>query len=295
MKYIMSFDSGTTSSRCMIFDKCGNLISVSQKEFTQYFPYPGWVEHDAVEIWNTAVETARTAMEKAGLKAEDIDSIGITNQRETTVLWDKTTGEPVSRAIVWQCRRTAKTAQELCEKGYSQIIREKTGLLPDAYFSATKIKWILDNVPGVREKAERGDILFGTVDSWLLWNLTGGKVHVTDYTNASRTMIFNIHTLTWDKELLSILEIPEKILPEVKPSSYLFGKTEKALFGGEIPVSGIAGDQQSALFGQCCFAEGEMKNTYGTGCFLLMNTGKTPKMSENGLVTTIAAGTTEKV
>ena len=290
MKYIMSLDQGTTSSRCILFDKPGKICSSAQKEFRQIFPKPGWVEHDAEEIWETTLEVSRAAMEKIGAKASDIAGIGITNQRETTVVWDKTTGKPVSNAIVWQCRRTSGIIDDLVAKGYSETIRSKTGLVPDAYFSGSKIKWILDTVPGARERAEKGELLFGTIETWLIWNLTGGKVHVTDQTNASRTMIYNIHTLKWDKELLEMLDIPESVLPEVKPSSYVYGKTEESLYGGEIPIAGAAGDQQCALFGQCCFTPGEMKNTYGTGCFLLMNTGTTPVNSANGLVTTIAVG-----
>ena len=290
MKYIMSLDQGTTSSRCILFDKSGKICSSAQKEFRQIFPKPGWVEHDAEEIWETTLEVSRAAMEKIGAKASDIAGIGITNQRETTVVWDKTTGKPVSNAIVWQCRRTSGIIDDLVAKGYSETIRSKTGLVPDAYFSGSKIKWILDTVPGARERAEKGELLFGTIETWLIWNLTGGKVHVTDQTNASRTMIYNIHTLKWDKELLEMLDIPESVLPEVKPSSYVYGKTEESLYGGEIPIAGAAGDQQCALFGQCCFTPGEMKNTYGTGCFLLMNTGTTPVNSANGLVTTIAVG-----
>ena len=290
MKYIMSLDQGTTSSRCILFDKEGNICSVAQKEFRQIFPQPGWVEHDAEEIWFTTLEVSRTAMRKLGVEAPDIAAIGITNQRETTVVWDKNTGHPVANAIVWQYRRTSDIIDELVWKGLSDTIREKTGLVPDAYFSGSKIKWLLDNVPGARERAERGELLFGTIDSWLIWKLTGGNVHVTDQTNASRTMLYNIHTLQWDEELLSILDIPRSMLPEVKPSSCIYGKTVFELYGGEIPVSGAAGDQQAALFGQCCFQPGEMKNTYGTGCFLLMNTGKEPVASSHGLVTTIAVG-----
>ncbi len=290
MKYIMSLDQGTTSSRCILFDKEGNICSVAQKEFRQIFPQPGWVEHDAEEIWFTTLEVSRTAMRKLGVEASDIAAIGITNQRETTVVWDKNTGHPIANAIVWQCRRTSDIIDELVSKGLSDTIREKTGLVPDAYFSGSKIKWLLDNVPGARERAERGELLFGTIDSWLIWKLTGGEVHVTDQTNASRTMLYNIHTLQWDEELLSVLDIPASMLPEVKPSSCIYGKTVFELYGGEIPVSGAAGDQQAALFGQCCFLPGEMKNTYGTGCFLLMNTGREPVASSHGLVTTIAVG-----
>ena len=295
MKYIMSLDQGTTSSRCILFDHAGNICATAQREFRQYFPKPGWVEHDAVEIWRTTLEVAKNAMEKLNVQAEDIAAIGITNQRETTVVWDKETGEPVCNAIVWQCRRTSDIIDDLVERGYSDMIREKTGLVPDAYFSGSKIKWILDNVPGVRERAEKGELLFGTIDTWLIWNLTGGKVHVTDYTTASRTMLFNIHDLCWDEELLALLDIPKCILPEVKPSSHVYGKTEYSLLGGEILIAGAAGDQQCAMFGQCCFSPGQMKNTYGTGCFLLMNTGTTPVESRNGLVTPIAVGYADHV
>ena len=290
MKYIMSLDQGTTSSRCILFDREGRICSSAQKEFRQIYPKPGWVEHDAVEIWETVLEVSREAMKNLGVSASEIAAIGITNQRETTVIWDRMTGRPIANAIVWQCRRTSKMAEELTVQGLSGMIREKTGLLPDAYFSGTKIRWLLDFIPGAKERAEKGELLFGTIDTWLIWNLTGGKVHVTDQTNASRTMLYNIHTLSWDQELLDLLKIPACILPEVKPSSCFYGMTDPALYGGEIPVSGAAGDQQCALFGQCCFEPGEMKNTYGTGCFLLMNTGSVPVTSENGLVTTIAAG-----
>ena len=290
MKYVMALDQGTTSSRCILFDHSGKICSVAQKEFTQYFPHPGWVEHDAEEIWDTTLEVSRAAMKKLGASASDIDSIGITNQRETTVIWDRHTGRQICNAIVWQCRRTAPIIDGLVRAGYSDMIRNKTGLVPDAYFSGSKIKWILDNVPGAREKAKNGDLLFGTIETWLIWRLTSGRVHVTDYTNASRTMIFNIHTLKWDDELLKILDIPKNILPEVKPSSCIYGKTDFEHYGGEIPIAGAAGDQQCALFGQCCFDQGDMKNTYGTGCFMLMNTGKKPVASKNGLVTTIAVG-----
>ena len=290
VKYIMSLDQGTTSSRCILFDHNGNICSSVQKEFRQIFPQPGWVEHDAEEIWFTTLEVSRTAMRKLGVEASDIAAIGITNQRETTVVWDKNTGHPIANAIVWQCRRTSDIIDELVRRGLSDTIRNKTGLVPDAYFSGSKIKWLLDNVPGARERAERGELLFGTIDSWLIWKLTGGEVHVTDQTNASRTMLYNIHTLQWDEELLSVLDIPGTMLPEVKPSSCIYGKTVFELYGGEIPVSGAAGDQQAALFGQCCFLPGEMKNTYGTGCFLLMNTGREPVASSHGLVTTIAVG-----
>ncbi|MGI5887929.1 MAG: glycerol kinase GlpK [Oscillospiraceae bacterium] len=295
MSYLMSLDSGTTSSRCLIFDEDGNVVSKSLKEFTQIFPQPGWVEHDPMEIWQTTVEVSTDALRRSGLTASDIAAIGITNQRETTVMWDKNTGLPVYNAIVWQCRRTAPLADELKKSGKPDMIRSKTGLVPDAYFSGTKIRWILDNVPSVRERAEKGNILFGTIDTWLIWNLTRGKVHATDYTNASRTMLFNIHTLQWDKELLDLLEIPESILPQVMPTSGVFGFTAPELFGGEIPIAGAGGDQQCALFGQCCFDEGEMKNTYGTGCFLLTNTGSRAVESANGLVSTIASYINGKV
>ena len=288
-KYIMALDQGTTSSRCILFDKQGNICSMAQKEFTQIYPKPGWVEHNPMEIWSSQLAVVSEAMAMVGASTEDISGIGITNQRETTIVWDKKTGEPVYNAIVWQCRRTAEKIDELIEQGYGDLIREKTGLVPDAYFSGTKIAWILDMVPGVRERAEKGELLFGTVDTWLIYNLTKGEVHVTDYTNASRTMIFDIHKLCWDKELLHILKIPEAMLPKVKPSSYIYGYTDASVIGGAIPIAGIAGDQQAALFGQCCFQKGQVKNTYGTGCFLLMNTGKEAIISRNGLVTTIAA------
>ena len=290
MKYIMSLDQGTTSSRCILFDKAGNICSTAQKEFRQIFPQPGWVEHDAMEIWRTTLEVAKNAMEKLNVEADSIAAIGITNQRETTVVWDRKTGEPIFNAIVWQCRRTSDMIDKLVAAGHGDKIRSKTGLVPDAYFSGSKIAWLLDNVPGARERAQRGELAFGTIDTWLIWNLTGGRVHVTDQTNASRTMIYNIHDLCWDKELLELLNIPESLLPEVKPSSYVYGKTDYELLGGEIPISGAAGDQQCAMFGQCCFEPGQMKNTYGTGCFLLMNTGREPVSSNNGLVTTIAVG-----
>lgn len=294
-KYIMALDQGTTSSRCILFDKGGNICSMAQKEFTQIYPKPGWVEHNPVEIWSSQLAVLTEAMAMAGADGEDICGIGITNQRETTIVWDKETGEPVYNAIVWQCRRTAPKIDELVEAGYGEMIRERTGLVPDAYFSGTKIAWILDNVPGARERAEKGELLFGTVDSWLIYNLTKGKVHVTDYTNASRTMIFDIHKLCWDQELLSLLKIPECMLPEVKPSSYIYGYTDASVTGSEIPIGGIAGDQQAALFGQCCFEAGQVKNTYGTGCFLLMNTGEQAIASGHGLLTTIAASCIEKV
>lgn len=294
-KYIMALDQGTTSSRCILFDRQGNICSMSQKEFTQIYPQPGWVEHNPMEIWSSQLAVATECMAMVGADAEQIAAIGITNQRETTILWDKETGEPVCNAIVWQCRRTAGLIEELKKDGFDGKIREKTGLIPDAYFSASKIAWILQNVPGAREKAEAGRLLFGTVDTWLIWNLTKGAVHVTDYTNASRTMLFDIHRLCWDEEIMERFGIPACILPQVKPSSYLFGHTDASVLGGEIPIAGAAGDQQSALFGQCCFEQGEVKNTYGTGCFLLMNTGKEAIASKSGLLTTIAASTSERV
>ena len=291
----MALDAGTTSNRCILFDKSGKIISIAQKEFTQYFPQPGWVEHDADEIWSTQLGVAVEAMSKVGASAEDIATIGITNQRETAIVWDKKTGEPVCRAIVWQCRRTAAYCDQLKEQGYIDMIREKTGLIIDAYFSGTKIRWILDHVEGAREKAEKGELLFGTVETWLIWKLTKGRVHVTDYSNASRTMLFNINTLEWDQEILDLLQIPKAMLPEPMPSSCVYGHTDPSYFGGPIPIGGAAGDQQSALFGQVCFHPGAAKNTYGTGCFLLMNTGEKPVFSQNGLVTTIAWGLDGKV
>ncbi len=294
-KYIMALDAGTTSNRCILFDYEGNICSMAQKEFRQIFPNPGWVEHDAQEIWSTQLGVAVEAMSKLGATAEDIAGIGITNQRETAIVWDKNTGDPVYNAIVWQCRRTSDMADALKEKGLEDTIRMKTGLRIDAYFSATKIKWILDNVEGAREKAEAGDLLFGTVETWLIWKLTKGKVHVTDYSNASRTMLFNINTLQWDDDILAELDIPKSMLPEPKPSSCVYGMADASFFGAEIPIAGAAGDQQAALFGQTCFTEGEAKNTYGTGCFLLMNTGEKPVFSKNGLVTTIAWGLDGKV
>ncbi len=288
-KYIMALDQGTTSSRCIIFDKGGNICSVAQKEFEQIYPKPGWVEHDPMEIWSSELSVTTEAMAKLGALNEEIASIGITNQRETTIVWDKKTGQPIYNAIVWQCRRTAEEVEKLVEEGNLEKIKSKTGLVPDAYFSATKIAWILKNVPGARKRAENGELLFGTVDTWLIWNLTKGEVHVTDYTNASRTMLFNIYELKWDDELLELFDIPKCMLPEVMPSSHIYGYTDVSVLGGKIPIAGIAGDQQAALFGQCCFEKGQVKNTYGTGCFLLMNTGKDPIRSENGLLTTIAA------
>lgn len=295
MKYIMALDQGTTSSRCIIFDHSGAMLASAQKEFAQHYPKPGWVEHDAAEIWETTLEVARGAMAKAGLSAADIAAIGITNQRETTVVWDKATGAPVCPAIVWQCRRTAPMADALAASGWAEKIRQRTGLVPDAYFSGTKLRWILDKVPGARQGAEEGRLLFGTIDSWLIWKLTGGRAHVTDVTNASRTMLFDIRRLRWDPELLELFGIPEQMLPRVQPSSCIYGETEPGLFGGKIPVAGAAGDQQSALFGQCCFEAGDVKNTYGTGCFLLMHTGSEPVFSENGLITTIAASGPGKI
>lgn len=294
-KYVMALDAGTTSNRCILFDSNGKIASVAQQQLTQYFPQPGWVEHDASEIWQVMLKVAREAMAKVNAKAEDIAGIGITNQRETTILWDKNTGAPVYHAIVWQCRRTSKYCDSLKEKGLTEIIRNKTGLVIDAYFSGTKIRWILENVPGARERAEKGELLFGTVETWLIWNLSGGKVHVTDYSNASRTMLFNINTLTWDDEILNELDIPKNILPEVKPSSCIYGDTDSSIFGEPIKIAGAAGDQQCALFGQTCFEKGDVKNTYGTGCFMLINTGETPVFSNHGLVTTIAWGEGGKV
>ena len=294
-KYVMALDAGTTSNRCILFDDKGEICSIAQKEFTQYFPKPGWVEHDANEIWSSQLGVAVEAMNKIGAEASDIAAIGITNQRETAIVWDKNTGEPIHHAIVWQCRRTAEYCDELKAQGYTEMFRKKTGLIIDAYFSGTKIKWILDNVPGAREKAEAGDLLFGTVETWIIWKLTKGKVHVTDYSNACRTLLYNITELKWDKEILEIMNIPECMLPEVKPSSCVYGEADPSYLGGPIPIGGAAGDQQSALFGQTCFYPGDTKNTYGTGGFLLMNTGDTPVFSENGLVTTIAWGIDGKV
>ena len=294
-KYIMSLDLGTTSCRTILFDKKGQICSVAQKEFTQHFPQPGWVEHDAEEIWATQKGLMFEALEKLGVEMSDIAGIGITNQRETTVVWDKVTGRPICKAIVWQCRRTAEYCDQLKAQGLTEMFREKTGLVLDAYFSGTKLKWILDNVPNARQRAEAGELLFGTIDTWIIWKLTNGKVHVTDYSNASRTLLFNIHTLEWDEEILKILDIPRQMLPEVKPSSCVYGNTEARIFGEEVPIAGAAGDQQCALFGQTCFAPGEAKNTYGTGGFMLMNTGTKPVASKNGLVTTIAWGVDGKV
>ena len=294
-KYVMALDAGTTSNRCILFNEKGEMCSVAQKEFTQYFPKPGWVEHNANEIWSSQLSVAVEAMAQIGANAEDIAAIGITNQRETTIVWDKMTGEPVYNAIVWQCRRTSEYCDSLKEKGLTDKFREKTGLVIDAYFSGTKLKWILDNVPGVRERAEKGELLFGTVETWLIWKLTKGSVHVTDYSNASRTMLFNINTLQWDDEILAELNIPKCMLPEAKPSSCVYGESDPVFFGGPIKIAGAAGDQQSALFGQTCFNPGEAKNTYGTGCFMLMNTGEKPVFSKKGLVTTIAWGLDGKV
>ena len=289
-KYIMALDAGTTSNRCILFDRQGRICSAAQKEFTQIFPRPGWVEHDAREIWATQLGVAVEAMGKIGASAGDIAAIGITNQRETTVVWDRETGEPVYNAIVWQCRRTSAYCDRLREEGYAEKLRSRTGLVADAYFSGPKIKWILDNVPGARERAGAGELLFGTVDTWLIWKLTGGRVHVTDCSNASRTMLFNINTLDWDEEILRLMDIPRSLLPRVAASSQVYGETDPAFFGGPIPIASAAGDQQAALFGQTCFDPGQAKNTYGTGCFLLMNTGEKPVFSQNGLVTTVAWG-----
>ena len=294
-KYVMALDAGTTSNRCILFNEKGEMCSVAQKEFTQYFPKPGWVEHDAEEIWSTQLEVAQEAMKNLGVTAADIAAIGITNQRETTIVWDKNTGEPIHHAIVWQCRRTSEYCDSLKEKGLVDKIRAKTGLVIDAYFSGTKVRWLLENVPGAREKAEKGELLFGTVETWLIWKLTKGKVHVTDYSNASRTMLFNINELKWDDEILAELNIPKSMLPEAKPSSCVYGEADPQFLGGPIKIGGAAGDQQAALFGQTCFTPGEAKNTYGTGCFLLMNTGEKPVFSNNGLVTTIAWGLDGKV
>ena len=289
-KYVMALDQGTTSSRAIIFDEHQNIVNMAQKEFTQYFPHPGWVEHDADEIWSSMLGVAVEAMNKLNITPDQVAAIGITNQRETTIIWDKNTGEPVYHAIVWQCRRTSEYCDQLKEKGLTEKFRQKTGLMIDAYFSGTKVKWILDNIPGAREKAEAGDLLFGTVETWLIWKLTKGKVHVTDYSNAARTMLFNINTLEWDDEILEELGIPKSMLPQARPSSEVYGMADESYFGKEIPIGGAAGDQQAALFGQTCFTAGEAKNTYGTGAFLLMNTGTKPVFSDNGLITTIAWG-----
>ena len=295
-KYIIALDQGTTSSRAILFDKCGNIVSSAQKEFTQIYPKAGWVEHNPMEIWGSQSGVLREVLETTSVRPDEIAAIGITNQRETTVVWDKNTGKPVYNAIVWQCRRTASICDDLKKKGLEESIKSKTGLMIDAYFSATKVKWILDNIEGAREKAENGDLLFGTIDTWLIWNLTRGKVHVTDYSNAARTMLYNIKELKWDEDILKELDIPLCMLPEVKPSSEIYGYTdEEMLAGAKIPIAGCAGDQQAALFGQTCFEEGSVKNTYGTGCFLLMNTGSKPVESKNGLLTTIAWGVDGKV
>lgn len=294
-KYIMALDEGTTSCRCILYNKKGEMVSVAQKEFRQIYPNAGWVEHDAMEIWSTQIGVAQEALYKINCTYENIEAIGITNQRETTVVWDRETGEPVYNAIVWQCRRTAEYCDSLKAKGLEPSFREKTGLPIDAYFSASKLRWILDNVEGARAKAEAGKLLFGTIETWLIWKLTGGRVHVTDYSNASRTMMFNINELKWDKDILAELDIPVSMLPEPVPSSFIYGETEEHIFGGPVRISGAAGDQQSALFGQGCFEKGQAKNTYGTGCFLLMNTGESPVYSKNGLVTTIAWGIDGKV
>ena len=294
-QYVMALDAGTTSNRAIIFDNESHIVSVSQKEFTQYFPKPGWVEHDANEIYHTMLEVMREALAQSNLTANEISAIGITNQRETAVVWDKRTGDPVYNAIVWQSRQTAEICEDLKARGLVDEFREKTGLVIDAYFSGTKVKWILDNVEGARERAENGDLLFGTIDCWLVWKLTGGKVHITDYSNASRTLMFNIKELKWDDQLLEYLTVPKSMLPEVRPSSDIYGWTEPSILGGMVNIAGIAGDQQAALFGQTCFEPGMAKNTYGTGCFMLMNTGTTPIPSKNGLVTTIAWGLDGKV
>jgi glycerol kinase len=294
-KYIMALDQGTTSSRAIVFDENGLIKGVTNREFTQIYPKPGWVEHDPMEIWGSQIGVATEVLLKCGLTVNDIAAIGITNQRETTVVWDKNTGKPVYNAIVWQCRRTAPICDDLKARGLTEKIREKTGLVVDAYFSGTKVKWILDNVEGAREKAEKGELLFGNIDTWLIWNLTGGKVHVTDYSNASRTMLFNIHKLDWDDDILKELDIPRSMLPKPMPSSHVYGHTTTEVFGGEVPISGVAGDQQAALFGQACYSPGMAKNTYGTGCFMLMNTGEKAVASKSGLLTTIAWGVDGKV
>jgi len=294
-KYVMALDAGTTSNRCILFNEKGEMCSVAQKEFTQYFPKAGWVEHDANEIWASQLGVAIEAMSKIGASATDIAAIGITNQRETSIVWDKVTGEPIYNAIVWQCRRTAEYCDTLKRKGLTESYRKKTGLMIDAYFSGPKIKWILDTIDGAQARAEKGELLFGTVETWLIWKLTKGAVHITDYSNASRTLLFNINTLQWDDDILAELNIPKCMLPEVKPSSCIYGKTDPKFFGEEIPIGGAAGDQQAALFGQTCFASGEAKNTFGTGCFLLMNTGEKPVFSKNGLITTIAWGLNGKI
>ena len=288
-KYVIALDQGTTSSRAIIFNKAKEIVKVSQKEFTQIYPKAGWVEHDPEEIWQTQKEVMLDVLKQANISIEQVAAIGITNQRETTIVWDKNTGKPVYNAIVWQCRRTAEYCQGLISNGYSNLVYDKTGLPIDAYFSGTKIKWILDNVEGARERAEKGDLLFGTIDTWLMWKLSNGKIHATDYTNASRTMLYNIHDLKWDEELIKLIDIPTSMLPKVCPSSYRFGYTDKEEFGAEVPISGVAGDQQAALFGHLCVKRGMVKNTYGTGCFTLMNTGKEAVASKRGLITTLAA------
>ncbi len=294
-KYIMALDQGTTSSRAIIFERDGKIKSIVQREFPQIFPSDGWVEHDPMDIWSTQISVATEALLKIGGNWDELHGIAITNQRETVVLWDKNTGAPIYNAIVWQCRRTAPYCEKLSAEGHANLIKEKTGLVIDPYFSASKVKWILDNVEGARQKAQKGEICFGTIDTWLIWNLTGGKVHATDYSNASRTMLFNINTLTWDDELLTLFDIPKQILPSALPSSCVFGYTDKTILGASLPIGGVAGDQQAALFGQCCFSEGELKNTYGTGAFLLMNTGKKPCHTTNGLLTTVAWGIDDDV
>ena len=294
-RYVMALDAGTTSNRCILFDEKGTICRVAQQEFRQIFPQPGWVEHDAKEIWQTQLQVAREALQAQGVDGEAIAAIGITNQRETTVVWDRETGEPVYNAIVWQCRRTAEVCDRLRAEGRIPFFHERTGLLPDAYFSATKLKWILDEVPGARERAQKGELLFGTIDTWLIWNLTGGKAHVTDVSNASRTMLCDLRTLTWDEEILALFDIPACMLPQIVASSEVYGMTDPALFGTEIPVAGAAGDQQAALFGQACFEKGEAKNTYGTGGFLLLNTGEEPVFSKKGLLTTVAWKVQDKV
>lgn len=294
-KYIMALDQGTTSSRCILFEKDGSIASMVQREFPQIFPREGWVEHDPMAIWSSQISVATEALLKIGGTWDEVHGIGITNQRETAVVWDRSTGAPVYNAVVWQCRRTAELCKRLADEGYGNMIKKKTGLLLDPYFSASKVAWILDNVEGVRERAERGELAFGTIDSWLIWNLTGGKVHATDYSNASRTMLFNINTLEWDDELLELFGIPRSMLPEVYPSSHIFGYTDPSILGAALPIGGVAGDQQAALFGQCRFEAGELKNTYGTGAFLLMNTGNEPVYTDDGLITTVAWGLDGKV
>ncbi|NPV88195.1 glycerol kinase GlpK [Coprothermobacteraceae bacterium] len=293
-KFVLALDQGTTSSRAGVFDSEGRLVSLAQKEFPQIYPRPGWVEHNPEDIWNSQLAVAKEAIAKAGITPEELAAVGLTNQRETTILWEKATGRPVYNAIVWQCRRTAALCDELKARGWSEVIREKTGLVIDAYFSGTKIKWLLDNVPGARERSEKGELLFGTVDTYLIWRLSGGRIHATDVSNASRTMIFNIHSLSWDEEILRELGIPMSMLPQVRPSSFIFGYTDPEVFGARVPIAGVAGDQQAALFGQACFEPGTAKNTYGTGCFMLMNTGERPVPSSSGLLTTVAFGINDK-